>query len=1428
MPILSIDESAIAAYLNRDGDYFELDGRSAELTGIAARDPLPGLQAGSRTNATTPAAVNANTTRRTVKHSWTAGKEQTLTISASTLGHLYGGAGSETLVEVKERGAAVSAFRYGNSAAAVKSAGVLAVKAGSEVGNITGFQQLTLADSTAANLAGGEVKAAGKGLFRVDRLFAGDDEDLLNLKLDEALDTAEILALLSTHTVSLSVKSAGELTAGNSSANRAAGFERLSLTRQSKLSYAVGGTGSLSLKLPVKLSGLSSIQAPLSFNLSLRAAGRAELTDSTVGVLAGYRELVATDSAVTVAVGGQFSARLSLPLRGSVNLFELVDGSGFALQESSAAANGNVSLRAGGDAAFAGGSATVVAGYLTAGFDREAQAEAVVGGNLAANFKLNLQLGRLSHDALSVEGVLAAVDAFDGRVQVAFTATGSLSAENNSAVTVAAGFARLSVDAAALTVAVGGNFSLKASLDYQAGQQLAAGIDFQVRSTGDAKVTAKSEITALVGYKELQLADSRVLAAVGGNLKLSAGISVDNFDLGRFLEPDALTDLAGLLGLIDLNSIQLADRPLTLSLTAAGSAAVSGDDLFDFEETLVQYAYGKAQTMLLGYAAKISSNATFQGYINDLIVEPVLKALLPYVRDAVFGGLGTTDDDDDEGGGNEGGGVSNPIDDALAKIDGKSAINFALKLLKLKTIDEYAEDIKNALLDELELSAEEVVAKILDQFPVKVLAGYKDVVVTGTAPMVLWGGKAALSFTALPAADGAANLTLSQTADGTLRLQPNETSGTGSTSAVALGYKELRLENSTAYVVIGGNLKLSANLNYTVPEIAEESETADLLWAMLSGISFAAGESSASLTATGQAVMAGSVNWLSIGYKEIRYEDTGFLLALGGNLKFTLTVPADPAETSKALSLSLSSTGKAVLSGAEADGRLFEILQLLEVVDEPVVPMNLLIGYQEIEVAASKLTAAVGGKYNLSFDLRGTLFASDGETPLAVYAIEDQPLSYQATGKAAVTADSRVKFITGYQNLTVNDSRLTIATGGKLTLTKTGKLTFNATGKLTAEGATLDTVLGYAKAELKNTRLRENLLGGNLSGSGAVDPDAALDYALIHDLLNSMAIQGAWKSAGTLTVSAGSEITGSIAGYATVTVSDSTVGSPVIGGNFVLTQANVGLRQLNGMFSHTAAGKFTATASAVASLAGFKTVSLTGGTLTGGIAITLDGAANAGLTQSGGSITLNGVVFTGDAVAIDGYSSLTAIDATGSLHTLKLNDGNNKVTVKAGCLTVRHADFGAGNDTLEIAAGAAFFAVESLSGLEKITGKGTIFVAGAEVLDGIQINRNQTNVVVFDAAAMLTGDRDDAPANWAADDALTGFLNDGNPEDYLAFTAAAGQSLKLDALANCTAKLYFGGAAADSFENLAAGTYLLKISLDPGSAYAAYACSLLG
>lgn len=374
--------------------------------------------------------------------------------------------------------------------------------------------------------------------------------------------------------ISLAAKAAGgvdaKLTADLKSKGRAlvmgsetdflAGYRDLTAVN-GDVGIAVGGNLTLTGKGGYALGDI--LLNPVS--VSLTSLGQATVSNSSVTLLAGYRDLAVTGGTVDSALGGDSSAVLSLS------------------QEDRAAAL-SLSCTSKGQASLTqGAQASLLAGYRTLSLNA-GSVDIAIGGKLSVN-----AVGGVDDENVMSLGLKASL-----------TSQSSATLINNAAAGVLVGYRTLSVNGSTIEeIAIGADISLNggATLTPVTDSDtflLDASAKLSVKSVGTAAITNRSTVGDLAGYRTVVIdRNSTVGTILGGDLAgtlWATGVEVGDVDLDSYF-----TDMLGsvLGGGFDLPTDGVRDE-IAFSGTwkSGGSATVTGgtvDAIYGYSTVTLNY-----------------------------------------------------------------------------------------------------------------------------------------------------------------------------------------------------------------------------------------------------------------------------------------------------------------------------------------------------------------------------------------------------------------------------------------------------------------------------------------------------------------------------------------------------------------------------------------------------------------------------------------------------------------------------------------------------------------------------------------------------------------------------------------------------------------------------------------------------------------------
>ena len=531
--------------------------------------------------------------------------------------------------------------------------------------------------------------------------------------------------------------------------------------------------------------------------------------------------------------------------------------------------------------------------------------------------------------------------------------------------------------------------------------------------------------------------------------------------------------------------------------------------------------------------------------------------------------------------------------------------------------------------------------------------------------------------------------------------------------------------------------------------------------------------------------------------------------------------------------------------------------------------LNRITNYYTVRIENSKVNQVTGGRTIASMDSRISRGTIAVQTVTSSLQDDTEGLYY-------------------FYSATVENSVIWRISGGNYAR---GQET--ATGTLTVRNSTIkadDSITGYRVVKLYHTEA-VNVVGGNIktfySSTGSLNAEYSVisgEIRRYYKVQLSAVTVGAGVFAGKYTggtylsgtlstengvrIGAGADQV-AVSGFATVTLNDTIVDGDVVGGkrsgnsekSSRLVSGRLTLRQsrveevrgfssvtlessvtgqiFGGNFSggkYRAAGTLKAEEnSVIAGITNFKTVRLEDSTVLGDIEI------ENGYASSGSLLVLDSVDFGGaDDVDIAGYAKVIVSDLEGTISSLAMTSGNDRLEVRSGNMLVAEsggggtANFGTGKDTLDIDAGASF-AAQHLEGLEKVTGKGVLYFQYVNVSsgDGIQYSSSLTRHQIrnWDDAFDQTNDTLATAAQLGTVDqgmVLMDELTLMDTVDYHQFQVAEGTLCSIEgALANLDYTLYRVGPddrmeRLDSGIDLSDGNYIIKFALDEDQTYKRY------
>lgn len=444
--------------------------------------------------------------------------------------------GKATVVE--ENDTTVVSYAEGSASLSIslKSTGDAAVFGGyADVGVLAGYQQVAVSGSDVDAIIGGNLSFNVKGGAELANLNIEVIEEIIsNPSLENLAGLLESLQSADLN-VSISLNSTGQadLTSYTpvvlrsteesvsayvdyeeycATADVIVGYENFAANLGSNAGVVIGGNLSLTLNAGADIgeSG-GSIDAKLTG--SLQSKGQAQIADSDVDTLIGYKTLEAKYSDLGVAAGGNWN----LIAKGGYDFSNLLELDPIS---ASLVSTGSASLK------FSYGDALI--GYRDVTMT-DSSVSVVVGGNVSGDLDAVIDLGSLALSAnLSLQSKAAGTLTLEGSGGYASQSAGSPStASFDRPVTgtdFALGYQNAVISDCEAGVVIGGNLGVAISADYPSPFDLVGAVSLSSR--GQATVS-NSSITALVGYRDLSLTGSSVDCAVGGNINVALGVKQD-------------------------------------------------------------------------------------------------------------------------------------------------------------------------------------------------------------------------------------------------------------------------------------------------------------------------------------------------------------------------------------------------------------------------------------------------------------------------------------------------------------------------------------------------------------------------------------------------------------------------------------------------------------------------------------------------------------------------------------------------------------------------------------------------------------------------------------------------------------------------------------------------------------------------------------
>ncbi len=441
--------------------------------------------------------------------------------------------GNATVVEDEDTTTVSYAEGSASLSVSLKSTGDAAVFGGyADVGLLAGYQQVSIAGSDADAIIGGNLTIDVKGGVELANL---NTEAISDLSLDNlggllgSLQSANLsagISLKSTGQVELtsytpvlqatssgssdSVSLAYSIDEYCAEADFIAGYENFYSDQNSEVGVVIGGNLSLSLDAGADIgeSG-GSIDAKLTG--SLQSKGLAQISDSDVDALIGYKTLEVEFSDLGVVVGGN----INLTVKGGYDFSNLLE---LDPVSASLISTGSASL------VYTYGDALV--GYRDVTLTGSA-VSVIVGGNVSGDLDAVIELGALAFSAnLSLQSKATGTLTLDGSGGYADRLTSDSSSISSglpmTSTEFALGYQNVVISDSWAGVVIGGNLNVGITVDYPSPFDLVGAVS--LTSLGQATVS-NSSVTALVGYRDLSMTGSSVGVAVAGNINVALGFS---------------------------------------------------------------------------------------------------------------------------------------------------------------------------------------------------------------------------------------------------------------------------------------------------------------------------------------------------------------------------------------------------------------------------------------------------------------------------------------------------------------------------------------------------------------------------------------------------------------------------------------------------------------------------------------------------------------------------------------------------------------------------------------------------------------------------------------------------------------------------------------------------------------------------------------
>lgn len=467
----------------------------------------------------------------------------------------------------------------------------------SETDVLAGYRDLTAVNGDVGVAVGGNLTLTGKGGYALGDILlnpvsvslasiggatlTGSRGDALVGYRDVSLTASEITAVVGGSfsgdlnavisggfteiSGGLSFQSKADRTltlAGGSSVSFALGYQDV-VIRDSEAGLVIGGI--------LKVDATADYPSPFAVagTISLASRGQATVSNSSVTLLAGYRDLAVTGGAVDYALGGDISAVLSLSQEDRA-----------AALSFSCASNGRASLTQGAQA-------SLLAGYQTLSLNASG-VDIAIGGKVSVN-----AAGEIDDGNVMSLGVTANL-----------TSQSSATLINGAEAGVLVGYRTLSVNGSTIGgIAIGADISLNggATLTPVTDSDtvlLDVSVTLSAKSAGTAAITNRSTVGDLAGYRTVAIERNSTIGTIlGGDLAgtLSAtGVEVNGPDLNNYF-----ADILG--GVLGGNFDQPADSPfdgvrdeIVFSGTwkSAGSATVTGgtvDGIYGYSTVTLNY-----------------------------------------------------------------------------------------------------------------------------------------------------------------------------------------------------------------------------------------------------------------------------------------------------------------------------------------------------------------------------------------------------------------------------------------------------------------------------------------------------------------------------------------------------------------------------------------------------------------------------------------------------------------------------------------------------------------------------------------------------------------------------------------------------------------------------------------------------------------------